>query len=66
MLYGGLALFGAMQLYDTQKVAEKARTQTAAQFDPIADSLGLYMNTINIFVRFVQIFANSSNNNRRR
>lgn len=65
MLYGGLGLFGAMQLYDTQKVAEKARTQTNAQFDPIADSLGLYMNTINIFVRFVQIFAGSNNNRRK-
>jgi len=24
-IYGGLGLFGAMQLYDTQKVAQKAR-----------------------------------------
>jgi len=65
-LYGGLGLFGAMTLYDTQKVVQKAKLQTDENFDPIGDSLGLFLNTINVFVRMVQIFSNSSNNNNRR
>jgi FtsH-binding integral membrane protein len=65
-LYGGLGLFGAMTLYDTQKVVQKAKLQTDENFDPIGDSLGLFLNTVNVFVRMVQIFSNQSNNNRRR
>mmetsp|Transcript_9654 Transcript_9654/g.16310 ORF Transcript_9654/g.16310 Transcript_9654/m.16310 type:complete len:347 (+) Transcript_9654:48-1088(+) len=65
-LYGGLTLFGGMTLYDTQRVAKAARVHTEAQFDPMRQSVSLYLNTINIFIRFVQIFAMSQGNNRRR
>jgi len=64
-LYGGMGLFGAYTLYDTQKAVQKARLHTEEQFDPMVDSLGLYMNTVNIFIRFVQIFANNQNNRRK-
>lgn len=64
-LYGGLGLFGAMQLYDTQKIAHRARTETTREFEPITESVGIYLNTVNIFLRFVQIFSNSNNNRRK-
>lgn len=54
-LYGGLILFSMFLLYDTQKIVKKAETHS--QFDPINESVGIYMDTLNIFIRMVQIFA---------
>lgn len=56
-LYGGLALFSAFMMYDTQMILHRAKT--AAMYDPINMSIHIYMDAINIFVRFVQIFGNS-------
>jgi FtsH-binding integral membrane protein len=50
-LYGGLALFSAFMLYDTQNILYRAKTDV--RFDPINSSLHVYMDAINIFVRFV-------------
>lgn len=58
-LYGGLALFSAFMLYDTQQIMYRAKTDVA--YDPINQSLHVYMDAINLFVRFVQIFGNSKN-----
>jgi len=52
-LYGGLGLFGLYAAHDAQRVLHDA--QVAQQFDPIGAQMGLYMDTINIFVRIVQI-----------
>lgn len=52
-LYGGLGLFGLYAAHDAQRVLHDA--QVAQQFDPIGEQMGLYMDTINIFVRIVQI-----------
>jgi FtsH-binding integral membrane protein len=54
-LYGGLGLFGGMVLFDTSKVITHAKQQ--AHFDPIQQSLSVYLDTINIFVRLVNILA---------
>lgn len=59
-LYGGLVLFSGFLLYDTQKLIKKAELHPAYSmqpYDPINNSLHLYMDIVNIFVRMVQIFA---------
>lgn len=58
-LYGGLILFSMFLLYDTQKIVAKA--ENSLQFDPINESIGIYMDTINIFIRMAQIFAMGGN-----
>lgn len=57
-LYGGLALFSAFVLYDTQKIMHNAKT--LQQYDPINESMKVYLDAINIFVRFVQIFGGNN------
>ncbi|PWN53171.1 hypothetical protein IE53DRAFT_310717 [Violaceomyces palustris] len=65
-LYGGLAVFGAFVLYDTQKVLHRAQLVRAGVVrpDPMASSIGLELDFINIFVRMVQILM--MQNNRRK
>ena len=50
-LYGGLALFSALLLYDTQRIMSDAKTMRV--YDPINSSIGVYLDAINLFVRFV-------------
>ena len=58
-MYGGLILFGAFLLYDTQKIIHKAERHPvgygAPPFDPVNASIGIYMDTINIFIRNVSL-----------
>lgn len=60
-LYGGLLLFSAFLLYDTQKVVRKAETHPnmwgVAPYDPINMSHHIVMDAVNIFVRMAQILA---------
>jgi len=60
-MYGGLILFGAFLLYDTQKIIHKAERHPAGYgappFDPVNASMSIYMDTINIFIRIAQILA---------
>ena len=56
-MYGGLALFSAFVLYDTQMIMYRAKTEYA--YDPINQSIRVYMDAINIFVRLVMILSNS-------
>ncbi|TRY59420.1 hypothetical protein DNTS_004321 [Danionella cerebrum] len=63
-VYGGLLLFSLFLLYDTQKVIRRAETYPvygAPCFDPINACLGIYMDTLNIFIRIVMILANGGN-----
>eukprot|EP00123_Amoebidium_parasiticum_P012449 comp21362_c1_seq1/m.29339 comp21362_c1_seq1/g.29339 ORF comp21362_c1_seq1/g.29339 comp21362_c1_seq1/m.29339 type:complete len:332 (-) comp21362_c1_seq1:278-1273(-) len=62
-LYGGLAVFGGFTYVDTQRIMVRARQ--AVTYDPLKASVGIYMDTINIFTRMVQILANRGSNNRR-
>lgn len=60
-LYGGLLLFSAFLLYDTQKVVRKAETHPnmwgVAPYDPINASHHIVMDAVNIFIRIAQILA---------
>ena len=42
-----------MTAHDAQRVLHDA--QVAGRFDPVGEQMGLYLDTINIFVRVVQI-----------
>jgi len=59
-VYGGLIVFGGFTLYDTQKiinVAENHSDKFGKKFDPINSSMGIYTDTLNIFIRIAQILA---------
>ncbi|XP_038265130.1 growth hormone-inducible transmembrane protein [Dermochelys coriacea] len=61
-VYGGLILFGMFLLYDTQKVIKRAETHPVsiygvAKYDPINSCLGIYMDTLNIFIRVATMLA---------
>jgi len=67
-LYGGLILFGGFILYDTQKIIHRAENTPQAyggwggqmaldQYDPINNSISIYVDTLNIFIRIAQILA---------
>ena len=59
-LYGGLVLFGAFVLYDTQNIIHNARLKT--YWDPINESLSIYLDAIILFQRFLIIFMNNRKN----
>lgn len=59
-IYGGLVLFGAFLLYDTQKIVRMAETYpvySARPYDPINASMGIYLDTLNIFIRLAIILS---------
>ncbi|XP_029465309.1 growth hormone-inducible transmembrane protein [Rhinatrema bivittatum] len=67
-MYGGLLLFGMFLLYDTQKVIKRAETYPTygqAKFDPINSCLGIYMDTLNIFMRVAIMLSNSGGSRRK-
>jgi FtsH-binding integral membrane protein len=61
-LYGGAAVFGGFVLYDTGKIRHNARV--ANHYDPINNSLGIYITTVNLFRIIASMLANR--NQRRR
>ena len=46
-LYGGLALFGGITIYDIQKILYNAKNKS--RYDPINESLSIYLDAIIIF-----------------
>jgi FtsH-binding integral membrane protein len=58
-VFGGLALFTALTLYDMKTI--QAHAKANPYFDPMAQSLKVYLDFINIFVRLLSIL-----NDRRR
>ncbi|XP_006791148.1 growth hormone-inducible transmembrane protein [Neolamprologus brichardi] len=67
-VYGGLVLFSMFLLYDTQKVIKKAETHPlygVQKYDPINACMGIYMDTLNIFIRLVMILANGGSGRRK-
>jgi FtsH-binding integral membrane protein len=52
-VFGGLALFTALTLYDMKLIQAKARV--SPYFDPMSQSLSVYLDFINIFVRLLAI-----------
>jgi len=59
-LYGGLALFLAYVLYDVNQI--KIKAERSAAFDPMAQSVHIYMDTINIFIRILMILDSKKRN----
>uniref|UniRef100_A0A146KQJ1 Growth hormone-inducible transmembrane protein n=2 Tax=Lygus hesperus TaxID=30085 RepID=A0A146KQJ1_LYGHE len=67
-LYGGLLVMSGMVLYDTQRIVRVAETHYDTKehpFDPINMSIGIYLDTINIFVRIATLLAGGGSNKRR-
>ena len=58
-LYGGLAVFGGITLYDVQKIMHNARLADRGLIkkDTVNESISLELDFINIFIRLVQILA---------
>lgn len=57
-VYGGVVLFGMFLLYDTQKIIKNAEhhpSYSPVPFDPVNQSIGIYMDTVNIFIRLAMI-----------
>lgn len=66
-LYGGLLLFSAFLLYDTQRIVHKAENHPnygVQKFDPVNAAMSIYMDTLNIFIRIVSILAGQGNRRR--
>ena len=61
-MYGGLVLFGGYLLYDTQKIIHHA--ENMSYYDPVNMSIGIYLDTINIFIRILYLLAGSNNRKR--
>jgi FtsH-binding integral membrane protein len=55
-LYGGMALFLGLTLYDLKEV--QIRANKSYNFDPMGESIKMYLDFINIFVRMVMILQN--------
>jgi len=63
-MYGGLVLFGAFLLYDTQKIIHRAESHpiyASQPYDPVNNSIGIYLDTINIFMRIAIMLAGGGN-----
>ncbi|CAH1131084.1 unnamed protein product [Ceutorhynchus assimilis] len=67
-LYGGLLLFSAFLLYDTQRIilqAERYPANPEAQgvkpYDPINSAISIYLDTLNIFIRIATMLAMGGN-----
>jgi FtsH-binding integral membrane protein len=52
-LYGGLLLNGGLVLYKTQAIIHHAKVKPV--YDPINESIGIYLSAINIFQRILLI-----------
>ncbi|KAI3382483.1 hypothetical protein SNEBB_008309, partial [Seison nebaliae] len=65
-VYGGLILFSGMLLYNTQKIIAQAEyLPSNMHYDPINMAMGIYMDTINIFIRIAMILSGSGGNRRK-
>ncbi|KAJ7324356.1 hypothetical protein JRQ81_017376 [Phrynocephalus forsythii] len=69
-VYGGLVLFSLFLLYDTQKVIKRAETQPlyglgVQKYDPINSCMGIYMDTLNIFIRVATMLASGGGGKRK-
>lgn len=54
-LYGGVLLFSAFTMFDIQKIIHHAKTQRV--YDPINESLRIYLDFINLFQHILIILG---------
>lgn len=53
-LYGGLVLCGGLLLFDTQRIIKQAETPDyygTRTYDPVSNSVSIYLSAVNIFIR---------------
>lgn len=62
-VYGGLLLFSGFLLYDCQNIFHKA--ELSSTYDPVNESIGIYLDTVNIFIRILTILINSNSRKKR-
>jgi len=55
MLLGGLLTFGGYLLHDTQAVLHKAKREPETHWDPINESMNLYLDIFNLAVRITKV-----------
>eukprot|EP01095_Lingulamoeba_sp_RSL-Kostka_P007044 TRINITY_DN221_c4_g1_i1.p1 TRINITY_DN221_c4_g1~~TRINITY_DN221_c4_g1_i1.p1 ORF type:complete len:325 (-),score=67.92 TRINITY_DN221_c4_g1_i1:253-1227(-) len=55
-LFGGLMIFAGYILYDTSIIFHNAEVLPEEHYDPINESLSLYLDSLNIFIRLVQLW----------
>lgn len=55
VLYGGLIVFSGLTMTDTQRMLEHAKH--SSDYDPINESLNIYLDYINLFIRIIQILS---------
>jgi len=58
-LYGGLVVFSGLTMTDTSRMQEHAKKDVT--YDPINESMLIYLDFVNIFIRIVNILANKQN-----
>ncbi|KAF2454730.1 inhibitor of apoptosis-promoting Bax1-domain-containing protein [Lineolata rhizophorae] len=65
-LYGGLAVFGGITLWDVQKILQHARLAERGLIkrDAVNECISLELDFINIFIRMVQILGMQQNRRR--
>lgn len=61
-LYGGLAVFSGLTLTETQQLLRHA--ETSSVYDPVNESLNIYLITVNNFIRVAEILSNMENRKR--
>jgi len=68
-VYGGLVLFSAFLLYNTQRTIKRAETYpppspfnytTIKPYDPVNACMSMYMDVVNIFMRIAILMANGN------
>ncbi|KAJ8952269.1 hypothetical protein NQ318_007436 [Aromia moschata] len=71
-LYGGLLLFSAFLLHDTQRIIAQAERYPAnpelhgvRPYDPINASISIYLDTLNIFIRIATLLAGGGQNRKK-
>jgi len=59
-IYGGVVLFSALMLYQTQQIVRQCENMPQyMQYDPISMSIGIYMSTLNLFIRILSILSSN-------
>jgi len=60
VLYGGLAIHGWGVFRSTGRIIDHSNRIPVKKFDPINESIGLYVHTLGIFVRMVMMLSNGN------
>ena len=66
-LYGGLAVFSGVLLFDTQKIVANAeKAQDAQSLSSIDESLDIYLDTMQIFIRILTLLIKHEERKKKR